>query len=183
MIRKTKASAKPNPAAEKKKGLDVAVLIGSESDHDVVKDALALLDEFGVSHLLAVSSAHRSPDRTRALVKDFQKRGTQVFIAVAGKAAHLAGFVAAHTVAPVIGVPVESAGLGGLDALLSTVQMPKGIPVATMGTGKTGASNAAILAVEILSLKNPLLRRNLKEYRKKLASEVAGATRRIRKNA
>lgn len=180
---KTDASAKPNPARETKKGLDVAVLIGSESDHDVVTDALSLLDEFGVSHVLAVSSAHRSPDRTRALVKDFQKKGTQVFIAVAGKAAHLAGFVAAHTVVPVVGVPVESAGLGGLDALLSTVQMPKGIPVATMGTGKTGASNAAILAVEILSLRNPLLRRKLEGYRKKLATQVAGASKRIRPQA
>jgi phosphoribosylaminoimidazole carboxylase PurE protein len=177
------ASAKPNPARETKKGLDVAVLIGSESDHDVVTDALSLLDEFGVSHVLAVSSAHRSPDRTRALVKDFQKKGTQVFIAVAGKSAHLAGFVAAHTVVPVVGVPVESAGLGGLDALLSTVQMPKGIPVATMGTGKTGASNAAILAVEILSLRNPLLRRKLEGYRKKLATQVAGASKRIRQQA
>jgi phosphoribosylaminoimidazole carboxylase PurE protein len=177
------ASAKPNPARETKKGLDVAVLIGSESDHDVVTDALSLLYEFGVSHVLAVSSAHRSPDRTRALVKDFQKKGTQVFIAVAGKSAHLAGFVAAHTVVPVVGVPVESAGLGGLDALLSTVQMPKGIPVATMGTGKTGASNAAILAVEILSLRNPLLRRKLEGYRKKLATQVAGASKRIRQQA
>lgn len=177
------ASAKPNPARETKKGLDVAILIGSESDHDVVTDALLLLDEFGVSHVLAVSSAHRSPDRTRALVKDFQKKGAQVFIAVAGKSAHLAGFVAAHTVVPVVGVPVESAGLGGLDALLSTVQMPKGIPVATMGTGKTGASNAAILAIEILSLRNPLLRRKLEEYRKKLATQVAGASKRIRQQA
>lgn len=183
MIRKIKASAKPNRAREERKRPDVAVLIGSESDYDVVKDALALLDKFGVSHILAVSSAHRSPDRTRVLVKDFQKRGTQVFIAVAGKAAHLAGFVAAHTVIPVIGVPVESAGLGGLDALLSTVQMPKGVPVATMGTGKTGASNAAILAVEILSLKDPSLRRKVEEYRKKLASEVAGASRKIRRPA
>jgi 5-(carboxyamino)imidazole ribonucleotide mutase len=177
------ALVRPNRAREIKKGLEVAVLIGSESDHDVVKDALTLLENFGVSHVLAVSSAHRSPDRTRGLVKDFQKRGTQVFIAVAGKAAHLAGFVAAHTVIPVIGVPVESAGLGGLDALLSTVQMPKGVPVATMATGKTGASNAAILAVEILSLKNPSLCRKLEAYRKKLASEVAGASRKIRRRA
>ncbi len=182
-MRKTDASAKPNPAKETKRNLDVAVLIGSESDLDVVTDAISFLNEFGISHVLAVSSAHRSPDRTRALVRDFQKRGAQVFIAVAGKAAHLAGFVAAHTVVPVIGVPVESAGLGGLDALLSTVQMPKGIPVATMGTGKTGATNAAILAVEILSLRNPLLRRKLERYRKKLASQVAGASRRIRQQA
>jgi len=174
------ASAKPNPARETKKGLDVAILIGSESDHDVVTDALLLLDEFGVSHVLAVSSAHRSPDRTRALVKDFQKKGAQVFIAVAGKSAHLAGFVAAHTVVPVVGVPVESAGLGGLDALLSTVQMPKGVPVATMGVGKSGAANAAFLAVEILALSDDALRKALRAHKSRMAESVNDADARVR---
>jgi len=100
---------------------------------------------------------------------------------VAGKAAHLAGVVAAHTVRPVIGVPVESGGLGGLDALLSTVQMPKGIPVATMGTGKTGATNAALLAVEILSLKKPALRKKLLEHKKKMASQVEADSEKLKK--
>jgi phosphoribosylaminoimidazole carboxylase PurE protein len=159
--------------------MDVAVFIGSESDHEVVRDALDLLQEFGVAARLEVTSAHRSPERTRALVADCEKKGTKVFIAVAGKAAHLAGFVAAHTAAPVIGVPVEGAGLGGLDALLSTVQMPKGVPVAAMGLGKTGASNAAILAVQILAVKNPRLRKKLEEYKSSLAAQVESASKKI----
>jgi len=161
--------------------MDVAVLIGSESDYDVIEEALDLLKEFGVSYELEVTSAHRSPERTRTLVTSFEEKGVKVFIAVAGKAAHLAGFVAAHTQAPVIGVPVESAGLAGLDALLSTVQMPQGIPVATMGLGQVGASNAAVLAVQILSLRNPRLKKRLENYRKNLAAQVEKASTRIRR--
>jgi phosphoribosylaminoimidazole carboxylase PurE protein len=160
--------------------MDVAVFIGSESDHDVIKEALDLLREFGVSYGLEVTSAHRSPERTRKLISGFEEKGAKIFIAVAGKAAHLAGFIAAHTQAPVIGVPVESPGLAGLDALLSTVQMPKGIPVATMGLGKAGASNAAILAAQILSLKNPRLKKILENYRKNLAAQVERASQKIR---
>jgi phosphoribosylaminoimidazole carboxylase PurE protein len=161
--------------------MDVAVLIGSEADHEIVKDALGILDEFGVSYRLEITSAHRSPERTRSLVADCEKAGAKVFIAVAGKAAHLAGFVAGQTTAPVIGVPVESAGFGGLDALLSTVQMPRGVPVATMGLGKAGASNAAILAVQILSLKNPRLKKKLEEYKRAMAVQVEAASRKIRR--
>lgn len=160
--------------------MDVAIFIGSESDYDVIKDALDLLKEFGVSHGFEVTSAHRSPERTRKLIASFEEKGAKVFIAVAGKAAHLAGFVAAHTHAPVIGVPVESAALAGLDALLSMVQMPKGIPVATMGLGKMGAANAALLAVQILSLRNPRLKKRLADYRKNLASQVEKASNKIR---
>ncbi len=160
--------------------MDVAIFIGSESDHEIVKDALALLDRFGVSHELEVTSAHRSPERTRRLIQSAEEKGARVFIAVAGKAAHLAGFVAAHTVAPVIGVPVESPGLGGLDALLSTVQMPKGVPVATMGLGRAGGSNAALLAVEILCLKSPRLKKKLEDYRKSMAAQVEDASRKLR---
>src|SRR4030042_403655 len=123
--------------------MDVVIFIGSESDHEVVKDALQILEGFGVSHRLEVTSAHRSPERTSALIADSEKKGAKVFIAVAGKAAHLAGFVAGKTSAPVIGVPVESAGPGGLGAPLSTVQMPKGGAGATMGLGNAGASNPA----------------------------------------
>jgi phosphoribosylaminoimidazole carboxylase PurE protein len=159
--------------------MDVAIFIGSESDHDVVKEALELLRQFGVPYELAVTSAHRSPERTRRLIKNSEEKGAKLFIAVAGKAAHLAGFVAAHTVAPVIGVPVEGAGLGGLDALLSTIQMPKGIPVATMGLGKAGASNAALLAVQILSLKSTRLRKKLKDFRQSLAAQVESASEKI----
>lgn len=160
--------------------MDVVIFIGSESDHEVVKDALNILDSFGVSHRLEVTSAHRSPDRTAALIAESERKGARVFIAVAGKAAHLAGFVAGKTTAPVIGVPVESAGLGGLDALLSTVQMPKGVPVATMGLGKAGASNAAILAVQILSLRSPALKKKLEEHKKAMAAQVESASKKIR---
>jgi len=152
--------------------MKVAVFIGSDSDFEVAKDALEILKEFQVSHKLEVTSAHRSPERTVKLIKSCEEDGAEVFIAVAGKAAHLAGMVAAHTVRPVIGVPVESPALNGLDALLSTVQMPKGIPVATMGLGKSGAANAALLAIQVLGLKEPSLHEKLKEYREKMASQV-----------
>jgi len=160
--------------------MDVAIFIGSESDYDIVREAIDVLKSFGVTPALEVTSAHRSPERTRKLVSALEEKGVRVFIAAAGKAAHLAGFVAAHTTAPVIGIPVESAGLGGLDALLSTVQMPKGIPVATMGLGRTGAANAALLAVAILSLRNPRLKKKLKDYRTKLAAQVEEASRKLR---
>ncbi len=161
--------------------MEVAIFIGSESDYEVVREAQDLLESFGLGCRLEVTSAHRSPERTRRLITGLEKEGTKVFIAAAGKAAHLAGFIAAHTTLPVIGVPVESPGLGGLDALLSTVQMPKGIPVATMGLGKAGAVNAALLAVSILSLRNPVLRRKLKDYRSKLEAQVEAASAKLRR--
>ncbi len=157
----------------------VGVFIGSDSDYETAREALEVLKEFGISFFLEVSSAHRSPERTVKLVKSFEEKGVEVFIAVAGKAAHLAEIVAAHTVRPVIGVPVTSPALNGLDALLSTVQMPKGVPVATMGLGKSGAANAALLAVQILSLKEPALREQLKEYKKKMASQIEDKSRKI----
>lgn len=152
--------------------MKVAIFIGSDSDYEVVKEALDILKEFHVDFILEVTSAHRSPARTYKLIESSERKGVEVFIAVAGKAAHLAGVVAAHTARPVIGVPVGSSPLGGLDALLSTVQMPKGVPVATMGVGKSGASNAALLAIQILSLKDPSLTERLKDYREKMASQV-----------
>jgi 5-(carboxyamino)imidazole ribonucleotide mutase len=162
--------------------MDVIIFIGSESDLEIVTDAGRILDEFGVSHRLEVTSAHRSPERTRTLISESENQGAKVFIAIAGKAAHLAGFVAGHTSLPVIGVPVESAGLGGMDALLSTVQMPKGVPVATMGLGKAGAFNAAILAVQILSLEDPNLKKKLAEYKRALADKVENSSKNIRKS-
>ena len=162
--------------------MDVVILIGSESDFDIVKDAVEILKKFGVSHALEITSAHRSPKRTVDLVRRFETEGAEVFIAVAGKAAHLGGVVAAHTTRPVIGVPVESGGLGGLDALLSTVQMPKGIPVATMGTGKTGAANAALLAVQILGLKKPALREKFAEYKRTMAAQVEADSEKLKKS-
>jgi phosphoribosylaminoimidazole carboxylase PurE protein len=159
--------------------MKVAIFIGSDSDYDVVKDAQAILKEFEVPFALEVTSAHRSPARTLKLIKDYEEKGVEIFIAVAGKAAHLAGIVAAHTVKPVIGVPVESSSLDGLDALLSTVQMPKGVPVATMGLGKSGASNSALLAIQILSLNDSSLVKKLKESREKMAAQVEAKSKKI----
>ncbi|MGD2246246.1 MAG: 5-(carboxyamino)imidazole ribonucleotide mutase [Candidatus Aminicenantes bacterium] len=161
--------------------MKVAVFIGSDSDFEIAKVALEILKEFQVSHKLEVTSAHRSPGRTVKLIQSCEEDGAEVFIAVAGKAAHLAGVVAAHTLRPVIGVPVESSALSGLDALLSTVQMPKGIPVATMGLGKSGAANAALLAVQVLGLKESSLSERMKEYREKMASQVEITSKAIQK--
>jgi phosphoribosylaminoimidazole carboxylase PurE protein len=159
--------------------MKVMILLGSESDFEVIEDALKVLKEFGVPFALEVTSAHKSPERTLRLVEEAEAKGAEVFIAVAGKAAHLAGAVAARTVRPVIGVPVESASLAGLDALLSTVQMPKGVPVATVALGKTGGSNAALLAVEILALKDERLRGKLLESRAKMAAGVGASSKKI----
>jgi len=160
----------------------VAIFIGSDSDQEVIKEAEGILDELGVAYTLEVTSAHRSPERTLRLIRRAEEQGAAVFIAAAGKAAHLAGVVAAHTVRPVIGVPVESASLGGLDALLSTVQMPKGVPVATMALGKTGAANAAFLAAQILALSDPTLRDKLEKHKKKMEDKVEEASRKLRRN-
>ncbi|MGA2532382.1 MAG: 5-(carboxyamino)imidazole ribonucleotide mutase [Candidatus Aminicenantales bacterium] len=159
--------------------MNVMIFLGSESDLEIVEDALKTFREFGVSFALEVTSAHRSPDRTLALVKEAEARGAEIFIAVAGKAAHLAGVVAAHTVRPVIGVPVESPPLAGMDALFSTVQMPKGIPVAAMALGKPGGSNAALFAIEVLALRNEDLRRKLADYRTRMASAVEASSKKI----
>jgi phosphoribosylaminoimidazole carboxylase PurE protein len=160
--------------------MKVAVFIGSDSDYEVVEEALGILKEFNITFALEVTSAHRSPSRTLKLIGSYEKKGVEIFIAVAGKAAHLAGVVAAHTVRPVIGVPVESSSLSGLDALLSTVQMPKGVPVATMGLGSSGASNAALLAIQILSLKDSSLLEMLKTYKEKMASQVEIKSRKLK---
>jgi 5-(carboxyamino)imidazole ribonucleotide mutase len=156
--------------------MKVMFLLGSESDFGAVEEALAVLKDFGVPFGIEVTSAHRSPERTLRLVKAAEAAGAEIFIAVAGKAAHLAGVVAAHTVRPVLGVPVESEALAGLDALLSTVQMPKGIPVATLALGKHGGTNAALLAVEILALEDEALRTKLVAHRAKMADKVEAAS-------
>jgi phosphoribosylaminoimidazole carboxylase PurE protein len=159
--------------------MKVMIFLGSESDLEVVEDAVKTLKEFGVTFALEVTSAHRSPERTLKLVREAEGKGAEIFIAVAGKAAHLAGVVAAHTVRPVIGVPVESAGLSGMDALLSTVQMPKGVPVATMALGKHGGANAALLAAEILALHDEGLRRKLLDHRARMAAAVEAGSKKI----
>ena len=160
-------------------GNDVLILMGSDSDLDLMKGCSDLLDEFGVSYRMTVSSAHRTPQRTHDLIKDAEREGVKLIIAGAGAAAHLAGVVASHTTRPVIGVPVDSSPLEGVDALYSTVQMPPGIPVAAMAVGKAGARNAAVFAVEILALNNEDLASALVKFRGKMAADVESKARRI----
>jgi 5-(carboxyamino)imidazole ribonucleotide mutase len=159
--------------------MKIGIFLGSDSDFPIVEDAVHLIKKFEVKFGLEVTSAHRSPERTKMLVKKFEENGVDVFIAVAGKSAHLAGMVASHTVRPVIGVPVGGSELGGLDALLSTSQMPKGVPVACMGIGKSGASNAALLAIQILALKDSSLAQKMQDYRSQMAKNVAAASEKI----
>ena len=150
----------------------VAVLMGSRSDWETMKHATETLDRFGVAHEARVLSAHRTPHETSEYVTGSAARGIAVVIAAAGGAAHLAGVCAAHTTLPVLGVPMESASLKGLDSLLSTVQMPGGIPVGTLAIGKPGAVNAALLAVAILALSRPELTAKLEAFRKEQASKI-----------
>jgi len=150
----------------------VLIIMGSDSDLPVMEEGAKILAEFGVPYEMRISSAHRSPQRTADLAAEAAGRGIRVIIAGAGMAAHLAGVIAAETCLPVIGVPMGGSALGGLDALYSTVQMPEGIPVATMAIGKAGAKNAGIFAVQILALGNPLLMEGLKAFREKMTREV-----------
>jgi 5-(carboxyamino)imidazole ribonucleotide mutase len=143
----------------------VAVLLGSKSDEQLMAGCTDYLAKFGIPYDLRVSSAHRQPDQTAAFVKGAEADGYAIIIAAAGMAAHLAGFAAANTTLPVIGVPLEGSALSGMDALFSTVQMPAGIPVATVAIGSAGAKNAAVLAAEILALNDDGLRRKLVEFR------------------
>lgn len=151
---------------------DVVILMGSRNDWEIMKAAADTLREFGVSHEARVLSAHRTPRETADYVRTADAAGTQVFIAAAGMAAHLAGAVAAHTTRPVLGVPLAASDLNGLDALLATVQMPPGIPVGTLAIGKAGAVNAALLAVSILSLQRPELRAALDDRRRRNAASI-----------
>jgi 5-(carboxyamino)imidazole ribonucleotide mutase len=150
----------------------VAVIIGSKSDWDVMRHASETLTQFGVEHECRVLSAHRTPVETAEYVSQAGSRGIEVIVAAAGGAAHLAGVCAGHTVLPVLGVPMESASLKGLDSLLSTVQMPAGIPVGTLAIGLPGARNAALLAIAILANSRPDLRAKLVEFREKQKAKV-----------
>ncbi|MCI4445729.1 MAG: 5-(carboxyamino)imidazole ribonucleotide mutase [Candidatus Aminicenantes bacterium] len=160
--------------------MKVTIILGSDSDFEIIKEGIEILKEFGLPFTLEVSSAHRTPERTIRLIKEAEQQGTKIFIAVAGKAAHLPGVVASHTVLPVIGVPVESQALAGLDALLSIVQMPKGVPVATVALGKSGGANAALLAISILAITDDSLRKKLETYRQKMAEKVEESSRRLK---
>jgi phosphoribosylaminoimidazole carboxylase PurE protein len=159
----------------------VAIVLGSDSDYPVIQDALKLLDDFEISCEVTISSAHRSPDRTQRYAATLEERGVQVIIACAGGAAHLAGVLAAHTILPVVGVPIDSSPLKGLDALLSTSMMPAGVPVATVAIGKAGASNAAILAAQILARGDAELAQRLRQYKKKLAESVETKDRELKR--
>ena len=150
----------------------IAILMGSKSDADIMGEAARILEEFGVPHEVKVLSAHRTPQETSEYAQSAESRGIQALIAGAGYAAHLAGALAAHCTLPIIGVPLEASSLKGLDSLLSTVQMPQGIPVACMGIGKAGAINAALFALQILSRSDPALAQKLKEYREKMRQEI-----------
>lgn len=159
----------------------VLIIMGSNSDLPVIEDAGKVLKEFGIPYEMTIASAHRTPERVRKLSAEAERKGIEVIIAAAGAAAHLAGVVAAHTILPVIGVPINSSPLQGLDSLLSMVQMPPGVPVATMAVGKAGARNAAIFAAQIIGRKDKAIIKKLNNYRKQMASEVEKKARAIRK--
>ena len=150
----------------------ISILMGSQSDLETVSEAVALLKEFKADFEVRVLSAHRTPKEVAQYTESAPKRGTKVFIAAAGMSAALAGVVAAHTILPVIGIPIETKNLKGLDSLLSTVQMPPGIPVACMAIGKCGAKNAAILALEILGLSDPKISAKLLNYKKEMCLKI-----------
>jgi 5-(carboxyamino)imidazole ribonucleotide mutase len=154
----------------------VGVIMGSKSDWETMSQAAAILAEFGVPHETRVVSAHRTPQWMAEYAASAVTRGLEVIVAGAGGAAHLPGMVAAHTVVPVIGVPVQSAALNGLDSLLSIVQMPKGVPVATVAIGSSGAVNAGLLAVAILATSRPELRAKLQQYRDQMTADVRAAS-------
>jgi 5-(carboxyamino)imidazole ribonucleotide mutase len=154
----------------------VAVIMGSKSDWDVMKHCCDVLTQFGVPHEKRVLSAHRTPHAAAEFISGAEQRGVKIIIAAAGGAAHLAGVAAAHTILPVLGVPMESASLKGMDSLLSTVQMPGGIPVGTLAIGKPGATNAALLAVAILAIGDDALREKLRAFREEQSKKILAET-------
>ena len=155
-----------------KAGVVVSVVMGSDSDLPIMEEAVKVLEAFAIPHELYLTSAHRTPERTTQFARGAAKRGVRVIIVGAGAAAHLAGVIASQTLLPVIGVPIDATSLQGLDALLATVQMPGGIPVATMAVGKAGAKNAALFAVRILALEDADLLKKLQAFVRKMAQEV-----------
>ncbi len=158
----------------------VAIVMGSDSDLEIMREAGKALEEFGIAYEMDVTSAHRSPARTSHFARSAAERGIKVIIAGAGGAAHLAGVIAAETTLPVIGVPIPSTSLGGLDSLLATVQMPAGIPVATVAVGKAGATNAGILAAQMLALGDPELAHKMKGHKEKLARGVEEKSKKLK---
>jgi phosphoribosylamine--glycine ligase len=159
--------------------IDVLILVGSDSDAPIMSGAVDALTHLGLACEMTVASAHRSPARVLRLVAEAPARGVKVFIAGAGAAAHLAGVIAAHTTLPVIGVPIESSPLKGLDALLATAQMPPGVPVATVAIGKAGATNAGVLAAQMIAIGDPTLAERLRAYKAELEAKVEAAAKRL----
>jgi 5-(carboxyamino)imidazole ribonucleotide mutase len=157
----------------------VSIVMGSDSDLEIMREAGKALDEFGIAFEMDVTSAHRSPDRTAEYARNAAGRGMRVIIAGAGGAAHLAGVIAAHTILPVIGVPIPSTSLQGMDSLLATVQMPAGIPVATVAIGKPGATNAAILAAQIIGVADASIAKKLEAHKEKLARGVEEKSKKL----
>ena len=160
----------------------VQILMGSDSDAPTMQRSVDVLRELGISCHMTVASAHRSPDRVRRIINEAPSQGVKVFIVGAGAAAHLAGVVAAHSTLPVIGVPIDSSPLQGWDALLATVQMPPGVPVATVSVGKAGATNAAVLAAQILAVGDDAVAVALSDYKKKMADKVETAAAKVEGN-
>jgi 5-(carboxyamino)imidazole ribonucleotide mutase len=158
----------------------VSIVMGSDSDLEIMQDAGKALEQFGIHYEMDVTSAHRSPERTADYARKAAGRGIRVIIAGAGGAAHLAGVIAAHTTLPVIGVPIPSTSLNGLDSLLATVQMPAGIPVATVAIGKPGATNAGILAAQILALSSESLAKKLSAHKDQLANSVEEKSKKLK---
>jgi phosphoribosylamine--glycine ligase len=158
---------------------DILILMGSDSDAPTMQPAVDVLKDCSITRDMTVASAHRSPARVMKLVSEAPSRGVKVFIVGAGAAAHLGGVVAAHTTLPVIGVPIDSSALKGLDALLSTVQMPPGVPVATVSIGKPGATNAGVLAAQILAVGDKAIAKKLQDYKQKLADKVEAAAAKL----
>jgi 5-(carboxyamino)imidazole ribonucleotide mutase len=157
----------------------VSIIMGSKSDYEIMQNCAKTLEEFDVKYELIISSAHRSPERTKEYIKNAEKKGAKVFIAAAGMAAHLAGALAASTTKPVIGVPMKGGAMDGMDAMLSTVQMPSGMPVGTLALGKAGAINAAYLAMQILAIDNQELAQKLLNDRTKKAKKVESDSKTI----
>ncbi|HKD02363.1 MAG TPA: 5-(carboxyamino)imidazole ribonucleotide mutase [Terriglobales bacterium] len=158
----------------------VSIVMGSDSDLEIMKEAGKSLDDFGIAYEIDVTSAHRSPDRTAEYARKAAERGIKVIIAGAGGAAHLAGVIAAHTTLPVIGVPIPATSLNGMDSLLATVQMPAGIPVATVAIGKPGATNAGILAAQMISLADAGVAQKITAHKEKLAKGVEEKSKKLK---
>jgi len=158
--------------------ISIGIILGSDSDYPSLEKGIGLLKEYNISFRIEVSSAHRTPERTMKIIREFEKSGCQVIIAAAGGAAHLPGVIASHTLLPVLGVPIKSP-LSGIDSLYSIVQMPGGIPVATFGIGDSGGMNAVLFALQILSLSNPELKGIMEQFRKSQREKVLEKSKRL----